>query len=145
MDGLETVRQVKQYQRTNGQRVTPFASVSANARPEQVAMQLEAGMDYTISKPFGFEDLVRRVKAMLDAVDTCESSTEYAVTSGSVLESGSGPGGPGTSGLDPRPGPYDTSDASEAFGYTLPIDKHTSISPATSTSMSTPSTGFPTQ
>lgn len=52
MDGLECARNIRNYQRTGEMRSNlPIIAASANARPEQIQMALEAGMVSLDSKP----------------------------------------------------------------------------------------------
>lgn len=66
MNGYEAVQQVKEWQRSQGVRPIRFLAVSANARPEQVKKMLDAGMDQTIRKPFGRDDILKVVAQMLE-------------------------------------------------------------------------------
>lgn len=67
MNGYQAVRQVKEWQRSQGMQPIQFLAVSANARPEQVQKMLDAGMDNTIGKPFGRQEILSVVKQMLDS------------------------------------------------------------------------------
>ncbi len=59
MDGYEATRRIRQAERSRlrASRV-PIIAVTANARPEDRARCLEAGMDRFVSKPFGAEQLL---------------------------------------------------------------------------------------
>lgn len=65
MDGYEAVRTVKEWQLAQGLRPVPFLGVSANSRPEQIQKMLDAGMDNTIRKPAGRQDILDVVRNML--------------------------------------------------------------------------------
>lgn len=66
MDGLGAVRRIRQLESkgdiTNH---VPVIAITANARPEQVAIALEAGMDEVVTKPFLVRDLVPRMVALV--------------------------------------------------------------------------------
>lgn len=62
MDGLECARNIRNYQRTGEMRSNlPIIAASANARPEQIQMALEAGMDDSITKPFRIPELTPKI------------------------------------------------------------------------------------
>ncbi|KAH0261425.1 putative histidine kinase HHK19p, partial [Aureobasidium melanogenum] len=62
MDGLECARRIRNYQRTSEMRSNlPIIAASANARPEQIQMALEAGMDDSITKPFRIPELTPKI------------------------------------------------------------------------------------
>ena len=61
MDGCEATRRIRAMQAAGALRGhVPIMGISANARPEQIAMMTRAGMDDAITKPF-------RIPALLDA------------------------------------------------------------------------------
>ncbi|KAH0337852.1 putative histidine kinase HHK19p, partial [Aureobasidium melanogenum] len=62
MDGLECARRIRNYQLTGEMRPNvPIIAASANARPEQIQMALEAGMDDSITKPFRIPELTPKI------------------------------------------------------------------------------------
>ncbi|KAH0264502.1 histidine kinase, partial [Aureobasidium melanogenum] len=66
MDGLGAVRRIRQLE-SRGDITThvPVIAITANARPEQVAVALEAGMDEVVTKPFLVRELVPRMVALV--------------------------------------------------------------------------------
>ncbi|KAH0006781.1 histidine kinase, partial [Aureobasidium melanogenum] len=66
MDGLAAVRRIRQLE-SRGDITThvPVIAITANARPEQVAVALEAGMDEVVTKPFLVRELVPRMVALV--------------------------------------------------------------------------------
>ncbi|CAD0093465.1 unnamed protein product [Aureobasidium mustum] len=58
MDGLGAVRRIRQSE-SKGDIIAhvPIIAITANARPEQVAVALEAGMDEVVTKPFLVREL----------------------------------------------------------------------------------------
>ncbi|TIA07743.1 hypothetical protein D6C80_09612 [Aureobasidium pullulans] len=67
MDGLTAARRIRQMQRDGLLKGhVPILSVSANARPEQTSMAMDAGMDDSISKPFRIADLTPKIDRLAD-------------------------------------------------------------------------------
>ncbi|THX41315.1 hypothetical protein D6D08_10620, partial [Aureobasidium pullulans] len=67
MDGLTAARRIRQMQRDGLLKGhVPILSVSANARPEQTSMAMDAGMDDSISKPFRIADLTTMIDRLAD-------------------------------------------------------------------------------
>ena len=66
MDGLGAVRRIRQSE-SKGDIIghVPVIAITANARPEQVAVALEAGMDEVVTKPFLVRELVPRMVALV--------------------------------------------------------------------------------
>lgn len=66
MDGLTCIRQIRGRQQ-RGEIVghVPVIAITANARPEQVAVALEAGVDEVVTKPFIIRDLVPRMVSLV--------------------------------------------------------------------------------
>ncbi|KAH0006902.1 histidine kinase, partial [Aureobasidium melanogenum] len=66
MDGLAAVRRIRQLE-SRGDITThvPVIAITANARPEQVAVALEAGMDEVVTKPFLVRELMPRMVALV--------------------------------------------------------------------------------
>lgn len=66
MDGLGAVRRIRQLEsRSDITTHVPVIAITANARPEQVAVALEAGMDEVVTKPFLVRELVPRMVALV--------------------------------------------------------------------------------
>jgi CheY-like chemotaxis protein len=65
MDGYETVRRIRAYEKEKRLRRTHIIGVSAHAFHEDRAHSLSVGMDDYISKPFNLYDLRNRVIASL--------------------------------------------------------------------------------
>jgi CheY-like chemotaxis protein len=61
VDGLEATRYIRQAERTGRKRV-PILAVTANARAEDRAACLAAGMDDYLAKPIRSDELVEKVK-----------------------------------------------------------------------------------
>lgn len=58
MDGLECSRTIRELQQAGHiANHIPIIAVSANARPEQIKIAIDAGMDHAIPKPFRIKDL----------------------------------------------------------------------------------------
>ncbi|KAI5267721.1 hypothetical protein E4T47_07958 [Aureobasidium subglaciale] len=68
LDGLAATREIREYEK-NGLICDhiPIVAVSANARAEQTARAIEAGMDDTITKPFRMPDLIKKVITITSA------------------------------------------------------------------------------
>ncbi|KAA8908204.1 hypothetical protein FN846DRAFT_777460 [Sphaerosporella brunnea] len=67
MDGCTATRKIREMERT-GELVkhVPILGISANARPEQVALMTEAGMDDAIPKPFTVPTLLQRFSQLME-------------------------------------------------------------------------------
>lgn len=80
MDGCEATRQIRAMQKTGGLLGhVPIMGISANARPEQMALMTEAGMDDAITKPFripalldGFGKLMRKLSITIPPVTSAQ-------------------------------------------------------------------------
>ena len=74
MDGLTCVRRIRELE-SKGRIVghVPVIAITANARNEQVAVAVEAGMDEVVTKPFLVRELVPRMVALVQ---------KYGVTGG---------------------------------------------------------------
>nr|POE72269.1 hybrid signal transduction histidine kinase k [Quercus suber] len=69
MDGLTCIRHIRAMQadgRISGH--VPVIAVTANARPEQISIALEAGMDQVITKPFRIPDLIPQMEALIQDI-----------------------------------------------------------------------------
>lgn len=73
MDGLACTSKIREMERKGElKRHVPIIAVTANARSEQIATLLAAGMDDVVSKPFRIGELVPKI----DELNTkyCEKS-----------------------------------------------------------------------
>ena len=71
MDGMTCTRRIREL--TNEGTIrghVPIIGITANARPEQIATALEAGMDDVMSKPFRVLDLVPKIERLMSAHPT---------------------------------------------------------------------------
>ncbi|KAI5206823.1 hypothetical protein E4T39_02402 [Aureobasidium subglaciale] len=67
MDGLTCARRIRDLERTKEIiRHVPIIGITANARVEQIASCIEAGMDEVVTKPFRVMDLLPRMIALVD-------------------------------------------------------------------------------
>lgn len=65
LDGIQAVTEVRELERRGElQGHMPFVAVTANARQEQVAEMLSAGMDDTVPKPFRLPHLLEKMAAL---------------------------------------------------------------------------------
>ncbi|GAB7350614.1 hypothetical protein MBLNU459_g1180t2 [Dothideomycetes sp. NU459] len=66
MDGLTCVREMRQLEALGELTVrVPVIAVTANARNEQIAVAIEAGMDDVVTKPFRIPDLIPQIEALI--------------------------------------------------------------------------------
>jgi len=74
MDGLTCVKKVREWEgrqrpETGGREKSkrlPVIGVTANARSQQIAEAMEAGMDDVVSKPFRVPELLERIAKLLE-------------------------------------------------------------------------------
>lgn len=67
MDGLTCIRRIRTLEQSgeiSGH--VPVIAITANARNEQIAAAIEAGMDSVVTKPFTIKDLVPQMEALVD-------------------------------------------------------------------------------
>jgi CheY-like chemotaxis protein len=65
MNGLECTRRIRELEKAGD--ITchiPIIAVTANARSEQIATLLSAGMDDVVSKPFRIGDLIPKIEEL---------------------------------------------------------------------------------
>jgi CheY-like chemotaxis protein len=65
MNGLECTRRIRELEKAGD--ITchiPIIAVTANARSEQIATLLSAGMDDFVSKPFRIGDLIPKIEEL---------------------------------------------------------------------------------
>ncbi|KAG9603720.1 hypothetical protein KCU77_g1666, partial [Aureobasidium melanogenum] len=67
MDGLTCARRIRELER-DGEIIqhVPIIGITANARSEQIASCIDAGMDEVVTKPFRVVDLLPRMLALID-------------------------------------------------------------------------------
>ena len=67
MDGLTCIGRIRALE-LSGQISghVPVIAITANARNEQIAAAIEAGMDSVVTKPFTIKDLVPQMEALVD-------------------------------------------------------------------------------
>ncbi|KAG9855502.1 histidine kinase, partial [Aureobasidium melanogenum] len=67
MDGLTCARRIREFERA-GEIIqhVPIIGITANARSEQIASCIDAGMDEVVTKPFRVVDLLPRMLALVD-------------------------------------------------------------------------------
>ena len=71
MDGLEFIRTVRDMENQGAlQGHLPVIAVTANARAEQQASALEAGMDSVVTKPFRLLELLPELKRVMETNET---------------------------------------------------------------------------
>ncbi|KAG9528265.1 histidine kinase, partial [Aureobasidium melanogenum] len=67
MDGLTCARRIRELEQTEEIiRHVPIIGITANARSEQIASCIDAGMDEVVTKPFRVKDLLPRMLALVD-------------------------------------------------------------------------------
>jgi CheY-like chemotaxis protein len=67
MDGLTCIRRIRALELAGeifGH--VPVIAITANARNEQIAAAIDAGMDSVVTKPFTIKDLVPQMEALVD-------------------------------------------------------------------------------
>lgn len=67
MDGLTCIRRIRALElagELSGH--VPVIAITANARNEQIAAAIDAGMDSVVTKPFTIKDLVPQMEALVD-------------------------------------------------------------------------------
>jgi CheY-like chemotaxis protein len=65
MDGVTTVRRLREIERREGRRRTPVIAVTANVTAHQRAGYLAAGMDEVVAKPIDLASLLGAMEAVL--------------------------------------------------------------------------------
>lgn len=65
MDGLQCTGHIREWEKQGLLRShIPIIAVTANARSEQIATLLAAGMDDVVSKPFRISELVPKIEEL---------------------------------------------------------------------------------
>lgn len=70
-DGLVATKRIRDIEIEYGRSGNVIIGVTANARDEQIAMALDAGMDTVVSKPFRFIELIKRIGEFVPAKEQC--------------------------------------------------------------------------
>jgi CheY-like chemotaxis protein len=65
LDGLATARRIRAAEAAAGLPAMPILALTANARPDDIAECLEAGMNGHLSKPFDRQDLDEAVARLV--------------------------------------------------------------------------------
>jgi DNA-binding response OmpR family regulator len=83
IDGIDICRQVREFNP-----ILPIILVSARTAEDERIYGLEVGADDYITKPFGIDELIARVKAVLRRVEAMQgvASTEVVCVNGVVLD-----------------------------------------------------------
>jgi len=66
LSGNAATKAIRELEKDGGVKQMPILGVSANVREEQKREMLEAGMNDVIMKPFRVEELVGKIKGLLD-------------------------------------------------------------------------------
>jgi CheY-like chemotaxis protein len=69
MDGNAATKAIREMQSKGQVRHIPILGVTANVREEQKKEMMSAGMDDVISKPYGINEIVDRIKGMMNRRD----------------------------------------------------------------------------
>lgn len=65
MDGLQCTSTIRELEQTGSlRRHVPIIAVTANARSEQIATLIAAGMDDVVSKPFRIAELIPKIEEL---------------------------------------------------------------------------------
>jgi CheY-like chemotaxis protein len=67
LDGLATTRRIRELEQRHGARQVPILALTANARHEDHATCLAAGMDGHLPKPFDRTDLEEAIAKLTQA------------------------------------------------------------------------------
>ncbi|WP_068303408.1 response regulator [Pararhodobacter sp. CCB-MM2] len=70
MAGTDVIRTIRQQERLQGRSPVPAIAVTANARPDQVAVYRDVGFDDCVSKPFTGSVLAAALRARFDQAKT---------------------------------------------------------------------------
>ena len=68
-DGNTAATEIRTLQEEGKAGYSPILGVSANVREAQTQSMIDAGMDAVISKPFKIQDLVNKIKSLLQKKD----------------------------------------------------------------------------
>jgi signal transduction histidine kinase len=84
MNGLDATREIRRYEQQHQLNRVPIVGLSGNARNEQIATALEAGMDSYITKPFHKVTILKHIK---EAILQAESPEEILLGKFNTLSS----------------------------------------------------------
>jgi CheY-like chemotaxis protein len=80
MDGLQCTSQIRSLERQGKlKRHVPIIAVTANARSEQIATLLAAGMDDVVSKPFRIGELMPKIEELASKFGTKKIPDEVSL------------------------------------------------------------------
>lgn len=65
MDGFESTRHIREFEKENGLAATPIIAMTAHVQERDKNKCVEAGMTDFLGKPFNPDELIRKVKAIL--------------------------------------------------------------------------------
>jgi CheY-like chemotaxis protein len=65
MDGLETSRRIRFFEKENNRKPTPIIATTGDATQDDLLFCLKAGMNDSLSKPFEIEDLRGKIKDVM--------------------------------------------------------------------------------
>jgi DNA-binding response OmpR family regulator len=107
MDGLQCTSSIREWEKDNLLRShVPIIAVTANARSEQIATLLDAGMDDVVSKPFRIQELIPKIEELTAryAIDApAEADSLRLVVPSKSNTKGSAPSSPTASKTRPAP------------------------------------------
>lgn len=87
MDGLACTSKIRDMERKGElRRHVPIIAVTANARSEQIATLLAAGMDDVVSKPFRIAELIPKIDELSAKYCRNERKSEREVLQEKMLE-----------------------------------------------------------
>ncbi|MGB3180876.1 MAG: ATP-binding protein [Cyclobacteriaceae bacterium] len=66
MDGMETTRQIRKYEKECSLSHMPIVAVTAHSGKEDIRNAMNAGMDHYISKPYTFQDITDLLDSLKD-------------------------------------------------------------------------------
>lgn len=69
LTGNQATRKIRQLEEDGKVAPHSILGVSANVREEQKKEMIEAGMNDVITKPFKVDDLVKKIKGLIDRID----------------------------------------------------------------------------
>ena len=64
-NGLDATKRIRGAEPLGGNLVNVIIGITANAREDQIATALEAGMDSILSKPFRVDDVLNRIQDVM--------------------------------------------------------------------------------
>lgn len=79
-NGLDSTKRIRQIEAAEGVPENVIIGITANAREDQIATALQAGMDSVLSKPFRIEDVMNRVQDVLKSKSMIKPSKRQSDT-----------------------------------------------------------------